>query len=105
MIAIYITRDSVCMGDDVKAPHLYIFEQPSHTKLNDIFIHLFDKSYLPPTSGATHVWEVMINDKVSIKITGNNHIEMPDPILFQAVESLSIDSTLKLWFRYKSSNT
>ncbi|NVJ59635.1 MAG: hypothetical protein HWE27_04550 [Gammaproteobacteria bacterium] len=60
-IKVTIWRDSVCMADDVNAPHQEVFELPSSATLGDLFSHLkrIDYGY----SGFYKGWSLLINGK------------------------------------------
>lgn len=50
MVTIHMTRDSVCMADDVDAPHDQIFELPASATLLDLGRRIASSSYLPMQS-------------------------------------------------------
>ncbi len=51
MPTVHLTRDSVCMADDVDAPHEETFELPASATLLDLGRHIARSSYLPMQSG------------------------------------------------------
>jgi hypothetical protein len=58
-----MTRDSVCAGDDVDAPHektlsIYSFIEPV------AFVSQFASDYLPQVEGVGHSWDCVLNGQV-----------------------------------------
>lgn len=105
MILINVERDSVCMGDDVNAPHFYSFKLPINTTLNDAFEHLSQQRYLPSISGINHFWEILIDDEFIAKIIGNNHIPESSSKLSSTLLEYTTNGILNVRFKYTSSNT
>ena len=63
IIDIELTRDSVCAGDDIDAPHKKI------VKMNSIIdtialVTKISQNYLPAIAGQNHHWECLLNDKI-----------------------------------------
>lgn len=69
---ITITRESVCMGDDVDN-HSITYTITSSTKFSDIFHDLIKKGYFPEVSGNDVVWTLLCgkDDLVSWKTKEN----------------------------------
>jgi len=65
-------RDSVCMGDDIDAPHSYSFKISANATLNDVFEHLARKHYLASVAGKNHSWEAIISNESLALFVGNN---------------------------------
>ena len=59
-LSIKLTRDSVCAGDDVDAPHKKTVTIPSFTDPVVLIQHLIS-SYLPSVSGYGHYWDAFLN--------------------------------------------
>ena len=60
-IGVVLTRDSVCMGDDVHVPHekkikVYSFLDPA------VFAKAVSADYLPSVNGVGHSWTCVLND-------------------------------------------
>lgn len=93
-IQITLTRDSVCMGDDVE----------DHTKIIDIVpqrsthktIMNIAKKYLPNIMGYGHTWDCFIDGEKIAVINGNcNKIT-------STTNCLSFTDGCKLYFKYHS---
>jgi hypothetical protein len=69
---IKVERESVCMGDDVDAPHLYSFKVPCDFSLDDVFRHLAGKHYLASVAGRNHSWDAIIGKKSLAKFLASN---------------------------------
>ena len=70
MMQFRVTRDSVCAGDDVDAPHEVIRE----TDAVDDPIALatgLAAGYLPSVAGYGHSWDCVVNDQTIAKINVN----------------------------------
>ena len=67
-INLRITRDSVCGGDDIDAPHELMVE--THSFLDPIVLasHI-STGYLPSVSGIGHSWDCLLNDKLFATIS------------------------------------
>jgi len=68
-IAVLMTRDSVCAGDDCDAPHekktdVHSFLDP------EAFANAVASGYLPSVAGAGHTWSCMLN---GVKIAEIGH--------------------------------
>ena len=72
-IAITVTRDSVCAGDDCDAPHGKLLEEYS---LLDAaaFAKAVSYGYLPSVAGIGHTWTCLLND-VRIAEISNSGIQ------------------------------
>ena len=63
IIDIELTRDSVCAGDDIDAPHkesININFIPEPIKL----VSKISQKYLPIVNSQNHKWECKLNDKI-----------------------------------------
>jgi len=67
-LEIRLTRDSVCAGDDVDAPHEKIVS--THSFLDPVALasHL-SSGYLPSVQGVGHTWECKLNGKIVATIS------------------------------------
>ena len=67
-LEIRLTRDSVCAGDDVGAPHEKTVVSPSF--LNPVALaSSLSSGYLPVVSGIGHTWDCILNGKVVARIS------------------------------------
>ena len=65
-----ITRDSVCAGDDVDAPHEVIRE--THSFIDPIALASnLAAGYLPSVAGQGHSWDCVVNDQPVARIDMN----------------------------------
>jgi len=102
---IKVERDSVCMGDDVDAPHSYSFKLPLNAKLSDIFKHLAGKRYLASVAGRSHSWEAIIGKKSLAKFLANNQEPEASASLSAQVSKYEKDGVLHVRFKYNSATT
>lgn len=100
-----VERDSVCMGDDVDAPHSYSFRVSSTATLKDIFVHLSREGYLASVAGRNHSWQATINDQPVAVFLGNNRTPEPSALLANEVSQYAHIGCINLQFRYTSATT
>lgn len=62
-VAVTMTRDSVCMADDVDAPHEEVFILDAEADLSDITAAVAASSYLPMPSDAWG-WTITVGEVV-----------------------------------------
>ena len=105
MILINVERDSVCMGDDMDAPHAYKFKIAEEATLSELFSNLEKKRYLAGVAGKNHSWDAMINGKKVAHFKGNNQAPESSSLLSKPVSKLAKDGKLKLEFFYNSATT
>ena len=105
MIQINVERDSVCMGDDVDAPHAYKFEISEEATLTDIFSLLEKKRYLAGVAGRNHSWDAVVNGKKVAHFKGNNQAPENNSLLGNPVSKLAKGGQLNLEFIYNSATT
>jgi hypothetical protein len=55
---IYVTRDSVCAGDDGDAPHVREFDLPGSADVSAAVEHVLGSGYLPSISGGQATWSI-----------------------------------------------
>jgi len=63
-IQVIVHRDSVCMGDDIDAPHEKRFLLNDESQINEIFRELAATGYIPSIAGFNEKWEVEANNVV-----------------------------------------
>jgi len=102
---VHVERDSVCMGDDVKAPHSYKFNLPLNASLLDLFEYLEKKHYLASVSGVNHSWDSIINGECVATFMGNNNQPEASTNLANELSNYTKDGILTIWFNYNSSVT
>lgn len=100
-----IKRDSVCMGDDVSAPHYYTFKISAKATLNDIFKHLTKRKYLALIDGKNHSWEGIVNNQLVTVVLGNNQSPKRSPLLDSKVSNYAQNGEINVHFKYNSSTT
>lgn len=90
---IRLTRDSVCAGDDIDAPHERTVK--THSFLDPVALasHL-SSIYLPTVNGVGHSWDCTLNGKTFARIS-------KDGIVAKAVE-MQYDSCNHIHFIYHS---
>lgn len=91
------------MGDDVDAPHSYVFHLSSDANCLDAFDHLAENRYLASVGGRDHSWEAIIDMKVVAVFRGNNTRPEPSASLHGRIPRYH--NPLVIWFRYNSSAT
>jgi hypothetical protein len=97
-----VERDSVCMGDDVDAPHSYSFTIPATATLNDVFAHLANRRYLASVAGLSHSWQAAINGQPVAMISGNNQSPEPTELLENDVARYARNGCIDVRFTYNS---
>jgi hypothetical protein len=100
-----VERDSVCMGDDIDAPHSYSFKLPREATLNDVFKHLAGKRYLASVAGRNHSWEAMIDNKSLARFIANNPEPEPSVSLSTKISVYVNEGALLVCFKYNSAAT
>ena len=70
-IKLKLTRDSVCAGDDMNAPHEKKVSQPSFTDPFN-FINNISSGYLPTVAGRGHTWDCLLNGNIYGTISIND---------------------------------
>ncbi len=101
-ILIKVERDSVCMGDDCDAPHLYSFKISNNSALIEVFEHLERKRYLASVAGKNHSWEAVIENRSVAFFMGNNQLPEPSAVLSNKIFLYAKNSILEIWFKYNS---
>ncbi len=104
-LQVQVTRDSVCMGDDVDAPHSYHFKSEISSTLAEVFAHLERKNYLASVAGLNHKWSAIINAKTVAFFNGNNKKPEPISTLALPIEHYANNGSVKIKFKYHISAT
>jgi hypothetical protein len=70
-LPIRMTRDSVCAGDDVDAPHEKTVSVHSFVDPTALVSHLAS-GYLPSVKGVGHTWDCILNEKciATVSVSG-----------------------------------
>lgn len=102
---IKVERDSVCMGDDIDAPHEYKFNLREDATLNALFEHLTNKNYLASVAGKNHSWEATINNNVVAVFLGNNKVPKSSATLATQISKYVINGIVDVYFIYNSAAT
>lgn len=102
---IKVERDSVCMGDDVYAPHSYSFKLPEDASLGDLFKHLAGKRYLASVAGRNQSWEAIIDKKSMAKFMANNQEPEASANLSAKISKYVKEGSLHVRFKYNSATT
>ena len=89
-----LTRDSVCMGDDVNAPHTKILSL-SNYKISEHSIGEICWNYLPNVAGVGHSWECHINN-ILIALIRVEKIEI-------ITDEIFLNENNEMFFKYNSS--
>ena len=89
-----LTRDTVCMGDDVNAPHTKILSL-SNYKISEHSIGEICLNYLPNVAGVGHSWECHINN-ILIAIIRVEKIEI-------ITDEIFLNENNEMFFKYNSS--
>lgn len=100
-----VERDSVCMGDDINAPHSYSFKLPCEATLLDVFKHLAGKRYLASVAGSHHSWEAIIGNKSLVSFIANNPEPEPAESLASKISVYVSEGALLVRFKYNSAAT
>ena len=92
-ITIELTRDSVCVGDDIDAPH------EKNMSLNSIMetkklVARISQNYLPKIGGKNHKWECLMNDRIIAVIEKDKIIPV--------ISSITYLRDNKIHFKYYS---
>jgi hypothetical protein len=89
-----LTRDSVCIGDDVNAPHTEILKL-SNYKISEQSIGEICLNYLPNVAGVGHFWECYINNML-IAIIRVGKIEI-------ITDKIFLNENNEMFFKYNPS--
>lgn len=103
MLTINVKRDSVAVGDDTDAPHLYSFEMEKSNSFRLLFQHLAARRYLATVSGEGHSWQVKISGKIVAEFIANNDNPEASRLLEIPISEWADNDTIELYFTYSSS--
>lgn len=103
--SIEVKRDSVCMGDDIDAPHLLQFDVEKDALLVELFTHLASRNYLATVIGKNHYWEAIIDDIVVAKILGNDQKPEYSDQLKEPVSKFVREDCIRMRFKYHSAKS
>ena len=96
---IYVTRDSLCAGDDGDAPHTFEFDLPDGAPPSAAVERVSKSGYLPSISGGNATWSVASSQPIAIVAQ-----QWAEPRHFQVLGGLrDLDfgsGTLRLHFNY-----
>ena len=92
-INLRITRDSVCAGDDIDAPHELMIVTHSYIDPIALASHT-STGYLPSVSGIRHSWDCLLNDKLFATISAGG--------IEPKVTEVSYARINHIHFRYRS---
>ncbi len=95
---VYLSRDSVCAGDDVDAPHAKQIVVADGTSIEDILSNVSHSGYLPSIAGGKATWSASSNVPLGVVAQ-----EWAKPKLFFRIfeDLLDIeDKTLRIHFSY-----
>ena len=91
---IELSRDSVCMGDDIESHEKII---SIHYIIDTVeFISKMSYGYLPFIAGKNHKWECIFNDELIGTILGNNTEIQP------IVPQIKYKEKNEMYFKYYS---
>lgn len=102
---IEVTRDSVCMGDDIDAPHFLRLSLPADLTLKDVFQMLAEKHYLPRVAGHDHCWEAWSAGKRLVSFTGNCATPEDSACLAEGLAEHATEGKFGIDFKYHSATT
>lgn len=70
---IKLTRESVCLADDVEAPNLLEIDIQEDWTILQILNHIIKLKYLPKISGGKATWSVAIDIPIAVMSQENNY--------------------------------
>jgi hypothetical protein len=93
-VDIELTRDSVCAGDDIDAPHKRTIKSRSFIDpivlVSDIY-----SEYLPNVDGHGHTWDCIFNNQLIAVIAKDKIIPKTSEVIY--------NENNKIFFKYHSS--
>jgi len=93
-VMVHLTRDSVCAGDDVDAPHERTVQVRAFTDPME-FLDQFSTGYLASVNGVGHSWTAVLNGLT----IGKMFVDRIEPL----VSTIDLEADNELFFRYHSS--
>ena len=96
---IYVTRDSVCAGDDGDAPHAQTFTVPGETTVAAAVEHVVASRYLPSISGGLATWSV--SSGIPVAVAAQQWSRPRHFHVYDGLRRLDVrDGVLRLHFSY-----
>jgi hypothetical protein len=65
-LKIYLTRDSVCAGDDINPPHHFNFIAPANSNHKSIIEFIIKQRYLTEINGENAIWGIASISPIAI---------------------------------------
>lgn len=96
------TRESVSMGDDIDAPHLFEAKVSANMMLRDIFSLLSRRHYLANVAGRNHSWHAYVEDVLVTGFKGNKSVPEANDYLSLPLSHFAVDGSVRLHFKYNS---
>jgi hypothetical protein len=97
---VYLSRESVCAGDDVDAPHSETISFPDGTSVLDVLTQVARSGYLASIVGGEATWSAVSNVPLAV-IAQQWSKPKPLPALLYSSADLDVkDNTLRIHFNY-----
>jgi len=97
---VYLSRESVCAGDDVEAPHSETISFPDGTAVLDVLTQIARSGYLASIAGGEATWSAASNIPLAV-IAQQWSQPKPLPALMYSSPALDVkDNTLRIHFNY-----
>lgn len=95
-MTIYLTRDSVAMGDDIDAPHAYELSVPVGCTLAQALQYVLNRPYLASIAGGKATWVALLQQKPVAVLAQ----QWTQPVLLGPDHMLPSGLEVQLHFRY-----
>lgn len=102
-ILVNIQRDSVCMGDDIDAPHAKCFEMSRDDTLLELFSILSKRNYLAKVADNNHSWSFFIEGHKLATVNGNNREPDQSEYINHSLSDFEKNGVVNAIFKYNSS--
>jgi hypothetical protein len=86
---LYVTRDSVAMGDDGDAPHERRFSYPDATAIEDVIERIVASGYLASIQGGRATWSVVSGLPIAVVA---QQWKKPRAVQWEPVKASSLQS-------------
>ena len=63
---VYVSRDSVAVGDDIDAPHGRTISLPDERQVDEVLSEILESGYLPKIAGGRATWSVVSNIPLAV---------------------------------------